>query len=96
MNGLKAGILIVIVALLGWGMYVLIQERNELGSEVEKLSASANFLREENESLEEKIEYYKNSENLLKELKSQFNYREEGEKLIIIVPETQKSTSTEE
>jgi len=33
------------------------------------------------------IEYFSNPKNLAKELKSKFNYKNPGEKLIIVVPE---------
>ena len=82
----KVLVLIIVIALLGWGVYNLVQEKNLLGKEAAELSEVLKSLEEENRTLTSRIEYFQNPENLLKELKSQFNYREEGEGLIIIVP----------
>ncbi|MBI4087530.1 MAG: hypothetical protein HY434_01740 [Candidatus Liptonbacteria bacterium] len=43
--------------------------------------------------LEEELRYYSNQENLEKELKGRFNYKEPDEKLIIIVPKNQSTTA---
>lgn len=86
---MKAGkiiILVLIAALLGWGIFNLEKEKNSLRKEAKSLELTLDALKKENDSLLADIEYYKRPENLLKELKSQFNYKEEGEKLIIIVP----------
>ncbi len=61
-------------------------ERRSLSREVNELKSEFQALQEENQELTARIEYFKNPENLLKEIKSQFNYREQGEGLIIIVP----------
>ena len=82
----KILVVLIVVALLGWGVYNLVQEKNSLGREAGELSEVLKSLEEENRTLTSKIEYFQNPENLLKEVKSQFNYREEGEGLIIIVP----------
>lgn len=87
----KAGILVAVIGLLGWGVSDIVLRGRELQQEESKLSERLESIEEENALLAAEIEYYRNPENLIKELKSQFNYREGGEKLIIIVPE---STST--
>lgn len=61
-------------------------EKRALRKEVAELRSELKNLESENRELISKIEYFKKPENLLKEIKSQFNYREEGEGLIIIVP----------
>ena len=76
----------VVVVILGFGLFRLFREKSVQGNEGEKMRAEFNSLAEENKDLAARIEYFKNPENLLKEIKSQFNYREEGEKLIIIGP----------
>lgn len=86
-------VIVLVVALLGWGIYDLLAEKRVLTGEVEKFSASLKTLEEENQMLAERIEYFKRPENLLKELKSQFNYRSPDEKLIIVIPGVE-STST--
>ncbi|MFH1162423.1 MAG: septum formation initiator family protein [Candidatus Jorgensenbacteria bacterium] len=88
------GVLAVMVVLLGWGVYTLASEQNALESDWEGLQATLVALQSENASLREKIEYFRQPENLLKEVKSQFNYTEAGEKLLIIIPPASTSTAT--
>ncbi|MDD4761470.1 MAG: septum formation initiator family protein [Candidatus Pacebacteria bacterium] len=56
-------------------------------SESEKLKADISVLEKKNKDLEKDIEYFNDPYNLEKELKSKFNYKKEGEKMIIIVPD---------
>jgi len=88
------GIVLLVIALLGWGVYTLASEQNTLESDWEGLQATVAALQSENAALREKIEYIKQPENILKELKSQFNYTEVGEKLLIIIPPAASSTAT--
>lgn len=83
----------LVVTLLGWGAWRLAEEREALMSEADKLQKTADDLKNENASLESQIRYYQEPANLLKALKSQFNYKEPGERLIIVVPS--ESTSSE-
>ncbi len=82
----KFSVFVIVAILLGWGIYNLVVEKKNLEKEVDELNISLKTLKDENQSLVSIIEYFKNPENLLKELKSQFNYKETGEKLIIVVP----------
>jgi len=94
MNLWKAGVLVVVLAILGWGIYSLASKNLVLQKQADELGASFKKLEDENNYLASQIKYFERPENLLKELKSQFNYREAGEKLIIIVPNQATSTST--
>lgn len=76
----------IIVAVLGWGVYDLKQERSALQGDVDVLRERVEGLKNDNKRLASDIEYLKNPENLVKELKAQFNYRAPDEKLLIIVP----------
>jgi cell division protein FtsB len=87
------GALLAVIAFLGWGVYTLASEQGALSSELGVLRANLSALETENAGLREKIEYFKQPENLLKELKSQFNYTEAGEKLLIVVPRASTSTA---
>lgn len=75
----------ILVVLLGWGVYTLTSERKALTEELGGLRADLSVLETENISLRDKLEYFKQPENLVKELK-QFNYTETGEQLLIVVP----------
>ena len=88
MNIWKTIVFILVLIVLGIGMYNLRSENQALEHDVGALSATVSGLESENKSLLERIAYFRNPENLLKELKSQFNYREQGEEMIIIVPRT--------
>ena len=93
----KIAVLILVAGLLGWGVSNLFFKERALRQEGTELSRRLETVEQENASLAESIEYYQNPENLMKELKSQFNYREGGEKLMIIVPagtSTKLGTST--
>ena len=76
----------------GGVVYNLFSLGNNLKKETIKLRSEIRALEEENEKLIRDIEYFKNKDNLLKELKSQFNYREVGEGIIIVVPEYSSTT----
>ena len=84
----KIVIFVVIAGLLGVGIYKLWLQNSRLESEIDKMNASLTEIQDENRELEDRIEYFQNPNNLLKELKSQFNYREQGEEMIIVVPRT--------
>lgn len=90
------GTIFVIVAFaLGFGVYDLWNENEQLENRINEVSAEHQKLIDENRNLEEDIEYYQNPENLLEEAKKNFNYREEGEKMFIIVPEDSESGESE-
>lgn len=83
---LKASIIVIVVSILGWGIYDLIAQTRMAQKEADTWSATLKKTIAENKILNEKIEYFKNPDNLVKEAKSQFNYRKPDEKLIIITP----------
>lgn len=80
----------LIVLLLASGAYQLIKNTRDIKEKTFVLSEKAAILEKENGELNEQLKYLANPENLLKEVKSRFNYRREGEKLIIIVPKTEE------
>ena len=92
MNWWRTIIVAVIVVVMGAGIYGLMKEKSGLNEEVAGLRDEFQKLEQENRELNARIEYFASPENLLKEIKSQFNYREQGEGLIIIVP---NKTATE-
>ena len=44
------------------------------------------MLSKENEELQEQLDYFSREENLEKELRAKFNYKNPGEKVMIITP----------
>tara|TARA_Y100000310_G_C20695717_1_gene825555 strand:+ start:5223 stop:5498 length:276 start_codon:yes stop_codon:yes gene_type:complete len=87
MNWWKFVIIIFVILVIGWGFWILRGERKDLEEEEKILKAELSTLLEENAEIQENIDYFEDPENLLKEAKSQFNYRAPDEELYIIVPE---------
>ena len=83
-------VFLAIVFLLVSGAYQLILKTGEIKDKAALLEEKAMALQKENGQLNDQLKYLANPENLLKEVKSRFNYRREGEKLIIIVPKTEE------
>lgn len=88
MRILGAVLLVIILGFLGWGIYGFIVENQSLEEKVAELETKTAALKEDITESESEIKYFSDEANLLKELKSQFNYREPGENLIIVIPAT--------
>lgn len=88
----KILILCGLMLFLGWGIFNLEKEKQEMEREYLKIKEITDKLTEENRKTKEQVEYYKNQENLLKASREQFNLKKEGETLMIIVPKTTSST----
>jgi cell division protein FtsL len=67
-------------------IYLILKERGELKARLDGLSARLDELNKENGFLMSEINYFSNSENLEKELRSKFNYKSPDEKMMIVVP----------
>ncbi len=90
--------LISIIVLTVTGALVLAGGRLYFSNRSMSASASAlmdrlNALKIDSRNLKADLEYLKIPENLEKELRSRFNYKNPGEKLIIIVPSRQATTT---
>lgn len=86
MKFLKIIIFLGVVFFLGMGIFNLEKEINPLREELADFNEKIFALEQENQELQDRIEYFSHIENLLKEAKSQFNYLNLGEKLMIVVP----------
>lgn len=94
MRAWQVAVLVAVAGVLGWGLVTFTGERRAVARELAELAARADTLRSENRALEERLRYLEDPRNLVKEMKSQFNYREEGEQLVIIVPAAPSSTAS--
>lgn len=92
MSWFKWVVIMVLVVLLGSGLYRLTSENSDLKQKTAELEAKFTAIQAENKNLASQIEYYGHPENLVKELKARFNYKEAGEQLFIVIP---SATSTE-
>lgn len=79
-------ILIVFIFAVGFQLFLLFQKNSDLSAEFSELKKKADFFIKENSDLDSQINFLSRWENLEKELKSKFNYRKAGEKMMIIVP----------
>ena len=81
-------IIIIVLVLIGVSaqVYLILKESNGLKKDLDDLNGRMEALVKENTNLKSNIEYFSYPENLEKELKSKFNYKEAGEKMMIVVP----------
>ena len=79
-------LLILFVGVLGWQFFNLYAEHFSLSNSAEKINTEISSVKAENENLKSDIEYFSDPQNQEKELKSKANYKDPGEKMIIIVP----------
>jgi len=71
---------------LGTGFYSLQSENNQLNAELIQVKKNLAELKKESKNLQDQVDYYQVPENVLKEYRSQFNYKKPGEKMFIIIP----------
>jgi cell division protein FtsB len=84
-----------VILLLGWGIWSLNSAKNDYQAQEVSMTAQLAKLHEQNISLQNELDSLKNPQNLINILKSQTNYVQQGEKLIIITaPNATSSTST--
>lgn len=86
MRFLKILIIAGLIGFTAWGGYNLERQSRQLEIKFNNLKTNSELLERENQVLKEDINYFGYADNLIKELKSLFNYRQPGEKMIIIVP----------
>jgi cell division protein FtsB len=91
---------IVIVAILGvmvivavYQTYMFRRAGTEATREMEALHRQLEDMRRDRAMLHEELKYFKRPENLEKELRARFNYREPDEKTIIVVPKSNTSSA---
>jgi cell division protein FtsB len=84
-------LLAAITVILGWQLFNLYQQYSYLKDSSDKQISEMSSLKKENAELNSDIKYFSNPINLERELKSQSNYKNPGEKMIIVV-----STSTQQ
>lgn len=84
---LKIILIVGLLGLAGWGFLNLERQNRQLQVKINNLETGASALEKENQSLQENIEYFSQADNLIKELRALFNYRQPGEKMMIIIPQ---------
>lgn len=81
-------IVILLIVLIGVSaqIYLFLKEKNQLSGNLEELNSRLQTLSKENADVKSEIQYLSDPENLGKFLKSRFNYKNPGEKMMIVVP----------
>lgn len=79
-------LLIVLITVVGAELFLTVRETRTLQAEYATVSNALDALVQENSLLERDLSYYGQDENLKKELRARFNYKEPGESMIIVVP----------
>ncbi len=64
----------------------LMSQTRELHASLEELQEKQTLIEEENRELEKDLEYLSYPHNVEKILREQFNYKQAGEKMIIVIP----------
>lgn len=77
---------IISIIALSYHIYNLHQQNLILKAEVKEITKKLEPLKKENGQLATDLKYFKNPDNLEKELRSRLNYAEPGEQLVIIIP----------
>jgi cell division protein FtsB len=88
-------VLSVFLILIGVQVYSFVAQEWSLGSQLADVQASLTKAQAQETSLQEENQYLSNPENLEKELRERFNYKKPGETMVIIVPSTTSTTSTD-
>ncbi|MFH1759151.1 MAG: septum formation initiator family protein [Patescibacteria group bacterium] len=82
-------IIIIGILALGFALYNLYCQKLDLENDLAKINTELNPLIKENGQLMADVEYFRDQENLEKELRAKFNYALPGEEMVIIVPKEQ-------
>lgn len=79
--------IVAAIGFVGYQIYGVAGDYRNIKSEQAAAREESESLISENAELKERIEYLGKPENLIKEIKSKFNYRLPEEKTIIVAPE---------
>ena len=83
------GLIIVFLGTQIWNYKV---QENKLQASLTELNTELNQAKADQAKFQEELQYYQNPANLEKELRARFNYKNPGEKLMIIVDRSSSST----
>ncbi len=75
-----------VVVFLGFQIYRLHGQREDLALRKAELDGQASMIAIENQKFMQDINYFKDDRNMTKELQSKFNYRRPDEKMYLLAP----------
>ncbi len=93
MRRLLFGLMLIVTGTLFYGTVQLFLEHQSLSAEYASVQAHLNSLETDSVNIASDLQYYQDPANLAKELRSRFNYKAPGEKLVIVVPGTDASST---
>ena len=93
MRRLLFGLMLIVTGTLLYGTVQLFIEHQGLSAEYADIEARMRSLQTDSANLTSDLQYYQDPANLEKELRSRFNYKAPGEKLVIVVPGTGASST---
>jgi hypothetical protein len=79
-------VMVAAIGFVGYQIFGIMGEYGGLSEKMDRVKHSADKIKEDNSDLKERIEYLSQPENLIKEIKSKFNYRFPDEQTIIVAP----------
>ncbi|MBI2035624.1 MAG: septum formation initiator family protein [Candidatus Liptonbacteria bacterium] len=79
-------VLVLLIVLMSYQNFNFFRDYRTVKKEFSELKSQFDDLKLSNSKIEEDVRYYENEDNLEKEARSQLNYKDPGEKLIIVVP----------
>jgi predicted PurR-regulated permease PerM len=88
-------VLSVFLILIGVQVYSFVAQEWSLGGQLADVQENLLKSQAQEASLQEETQYLSNPANLEKELRARFNYKKPGETMVIIVPNTTSTTSTD-
>lgn len=89
MNVKRLAVILLLCGVVGFlwvEMFLITKEAVSLQGQYEEVEQEKISLEQENTLLEKDLAYYAIPENLKKELRERLNYKETGERMIIVVP----------
>ncbi len=86
--------LALVLVFVGVNVYSFVKEQRDLGAALADVQARLTKAQSDEANLEAEKQYLANPVNLEKELRARFNYKNPGEKMIIIVPLGSTTVST--
>ncbi len=92
-NYLVYSIFLVFFLFFGYQIYKINLEAAGANLKLSELISEKNAVEADNNNLKSQIEYFTDPRNLEKELRTRFNVRLPGEKLIIVVPKQDNQVS---
>lgn len=88
-------VLSLFLIILGVQVFSFVGQEWQLGGQLADIQANLTKAQTQETDLQEEVQYLSNPENLEKELRERYNYKKPGETMVIIVPATTSTTSTD-